>query len=146
LTESTAPLARAVMVHDAAQVAWALQVADGVLTPGLRLPLVSAPGAANWLSPRLFLAMVAQGAAGAAAAHLPVLDCGASPGHALAALRAGCPALVLSATRPAFATLNSAAAEARAILWPRAPDSLNLADLRANDARATARLVEWLRG
>jgi hypothetical protein len=90
--------------------------------------------------------MVAQGAAGTAAAHLPVLDCGASPGHALAALRAGCPALVLCATCPAFAVLAGAAAEARAILWPAAPDSLNLSELRAGDARAAARLRDWLRG
>jgi hypothetical protein len=134
------------MVQDAAEVALALRMAGEALPPGRRLPLISAPGAANWLSPRVFLATVARGAAGAAAAYLPVMDCGASPGHALAALRARCPALVLCGACPAFAVLESAAAEAGAILWPAAPDSLNMAELRTGDARATARLHNWLRG
>ncbi|RKK05677.1 hypothetical protein [Teichococcus wenyumeiae] len=144
--ESSSPLSRAVLVHDAAGMALALAAAREVLPAGLTLPLLSAPGAAHWLSPRLFLAMVAQASGGTTVPFLPVLDCGMAAGHALAALRAGCPALVLSAACPAFPTLASAAAECGAQLWPEAPEALDTAGLRPGDPWAGARLREWLRG
>ncbi|MCG7360955.1 hypothetical protein MHZ93_06795 [Roseomonas sp. ACRSG] len=144
--ESAAPLSRAVLVHDAAGMTMALAAAREALPPGLALPLLSAPGAAHWLSPRLFLAMVAQAHGTAPAPCLPVLDCGMAAGYALAALRAGCPALVLSAACPAFPSLASAAAERGARLWPEAPAALDTAGMRPGDPRAEARLRDWLRG
>ncbi|MBO1077024.1 hypothetical protein [Roseomonas marmotae] len=137
-------LAAALIVHDASQVAQALRVARAVLPLGRVLPLLSAPGAAHWLSPRLFLAMVAEGALGLQAPHLPVLDCGMAAGYALAALRAGCPALILSAGCPAYPALAGAAAEAGARLWGRAPAALDLALLRPGTPRAEAALRGWL--
>jgi hypothetical protein len=139
-------LPRAVVIHDAGQVALALQVAQEVRPPGAGLALLSAPGAALWLSPRLFLATVARGAAEAAAPYLPVLDCGDAAGHALAALRAGCPALVLCPACPAFPALSGAAAEAGAQLWSKAPDSLDMAELRADTPYGAGRLRAWLGG
>lgn len=145
--ESTGTLSRAVLVHDAAGMELALAAAGEMLPAGLTLPLLSAPGAARWLSPHLFLAMVERARAAAATTpYLPVLDCGTAPGHALAALRAGCPALVLDAACPAFPVLAGAAAEAGALLWPRAPEALDTAGLRPGDAWAEARLRDWLRG
>jgi hypothetical protein len=144
--ESAAPLSRAVLVHDAAGMALALAAGREALPAGLTLPLLSAPGAAAWLSPHLFLAMVAEASRTGAPPCLPVLDCGMAAGHALAALRAGCPALVLSAACPAFPTLASAAAERGAQLWPEAPAALDTAGLRPGDPRALARLRDWLRG
>jgi hypothetical protein len=136
------PPSRAVVVHDAAQVRQALEAAEGVLPPGVPLPLLSAPGAAHWLSPALFLAMVARGAEGMTVVPLPVLDCGLAPGHALAALRAGCPALVLRATCPAFPMLAGAAAEAGAILLGEAPGAFDMERHRPGDPR----LRRWLSG
>lgn len=144
--ESAAPLSRALLVHDAAGMAMALAAAREALPPGLILPLLSAPGAAHWLAPRLFLAMVAQASDTTSPPCLPVLDCGMAAGHALAALRAGCPALVLSGACPAFPSLASAAAERGALLWPEAPAAMDTAGLRPGDPRAEARLRAWLRG
>jgi hypothetical protein len=144
--ESTSPLSRAVLVHDAAGMALALSLATKALPEGLTLPLLSAPGAARWLSPRLFLAMVAQASGRSSQTCLPVLDCGTAAGHALAAIRAGCPALVLSAACPAFPTLASVAAEAGTRLWGMAPEAFDMAGTRPGDSRAAARLRDWLRG
>lgn len=144
--ESASPLSRAVVVHDAVGMTMALAAARETLPAGLTLPLLSAPGAAHWLSPRLFLAMVAKARGPAAPSCLPVLDCGMAAGHALAALRAGCPALVLSAACPAFPTLASAAAEQGAQLWSEAPAALDTIGMRPGDPRAEARLRDWLRG
>jgi hypothetical protein len=137
-------MTRGVVIHDSAQVAWAMATAQDVAR-GRVLPLLSAPGAAHWLSPRLFLAIIERGVSAAPdMACLPVLDCGLAAGHALAALRAGCPALVLQAECPAYATLAAAAAEAGALLLPHAPPALDLARLRLDSAYDAGRLLAWL--
>jgi hypothetical protein len=140
LLGDTMPAMRAVVVHDAMQAAAALAMARHVLPSGTLLALLSAPAAALYLSPRLFLAITGPATPGA----LPVLDCGMAPGHALAALRAGCPALVLPATCAGFPALAAAAAEAGALLLPEAPPALDMASLRPGNPRDDARLQAWL--
>ncbi|MEN0074328.1 MAG: hypothetical protein AAGC69_08095, partial [Paracraurococcus sp.] len=78
-------------MHDAAGAALVLHLAgsDGVT-------LLSAPGAAATLGAPWFLAILAAARAAAPGVpHAAVLDCGAAPGLALAALRAGLRDLVL---------------------------------------------------
>jgi hypothetical protein len=130
---------RGVVVHDAVQASAVLSAAAEALPPDMSLALLSAPGAARYLSPRLFLAITGPPLAN----MVPVLDCGRAPGHALAALRAGCPALVL-APCPAFAAVDAAALEAGAWLWPARPPALDMGRLRPGDPRDEARLRAWL--
>jgi hypothetical protein len=126
-------------VEDAA---WVLRLAEG--RPAL---LLSAAGAGGFLGPRGWLAMVAQ--ARAAAPGAPCLDalcCGDAPGHALAALRAGCRLLVLDGACPAFPMVTAAAAEAGARVLPARPPAFDPQgwDLRRPAARH--RLSLWLTG
>lgn len=137
---------RGVVVRAAAEVALALRVAADCRLPG-PLPLVSPPGAAAWLSPPLFLAQITAGQAEAGPAApeaLAVLDCGAAPGHALAALRASVPAVVLDPDLPSFPVLLSAAREVGAALWPAAPPALGLGARRAEHPASADRLRRWL--
>jgi hypothetical protein len=135
---------RAVTVRDAAEVAQALQAATA-LPLRVALPLLSPPAAALWLSPALFLAILARGAAGAPGARWHgVLDCGAAPGHALAALRAGVATLVLDPACPAFARIAAAAAQCGAAVWPARPPALEVARLDRRPQQARAQLIAWL--
>jgi hypothetical protein len=72
------------------------------------------------------------------------LCCGEAPGHALAALRAGCRLLVLEGDCLAFPAVAASAAEIGARLLPARPPALDLAplDLRRNSARIP--LARWL--
>jgi hypothetical protein len=143
--ESALHLLPALRLHDAAQLATAMAVAAPMLPLGRPLPLLSAPDATGWASPDLFLAMVALGMTGCDIPHLPVLDCGDAAGHALGALRAGCPAVVL-AHCPAFPMVAGAAAELGLQLWPAAPPALELLGWAPESAYGTARLRAWLAG
>jgi hypothetical protein len=136
---TTAGPSRAVTIHDAAQAQQARAAAEATLPPGHALWLLSAPGAALALSPRLFLAMAGPDSPRCRS----VLDCGMAAGHALAALRAGCRMLVLTPC-PASAALAGAAAEVGALLLPHRPPSLDMAGLRAGTEYAAARLRAWL--
>ena len=138
--------APALLVHDAAQLAAALVVAAPMLAPDRPLPLVTAPEAAAVLAPDLQLAMLAAGSAGIPVDCIPVVDCGAAPGHALEALRAGAPVVVLSAQCPAWNSVRSVAAEMRALLMPAPPPALDLRGWRASSAFGTGRLRAWLAG
>jgi hypothetical protein len=72
---------------------------------------------------------------------LDVLDCGAAPGHAMAALRVGQLLLVLDPACPAFARVAGAAATLGAHVLAERPPALDLA------ARgAERRLAGWLAG
>lgn len=131
------------VVHSAAEARAALAAAGpaGVV-------LLSAPGAAAWLGPAVFLHLVAQAAAAhPAVPHRAVLDCGDAPGLALAAIRAGLPALVLDPALPAFAAVAAAGAEAGALVLPARPaPALDLAGLDLRRPAARARLARWLAG
>jgi len=129
----------AVVVRSAAEAAAALELAGGT-----RPLLLSAPGAAGALGPRGWRALVARAArAVPGVAFEDALCCGAAPGHALAALRAGCRILVL-ADCPGSAAVAGAAAEAGALLLPARPAALDLAGLDLRKPGGRARLSRWL--
>lgn len=132
---------RSVTVRDSAEAAQLRAMARQWLRPGCRLALLSPPAAAHYLSPGLFLAITGPEDPDC----LPVLDCGAAPGHALAALRAGCPALVLR-PGPAFPAVAGAARDSAALLLPERPPSLEMATLRPDTPRGVALLRSWLIG
>ena len=104
--------------------------------------LLSAEGAAGTLGPLAWLALMDQAADGR-----PVLDalcCADAPGHALAALRAGCRRVVLDGAHPAFAQVSSAATEMGATLLPARPLALDLRGLNLKQAGGRAILATWL--
>ncbi|MCQ4158453.1 hypothetical protein NON00_00735 [Roseomonas sp. GC11] len=86
----------------------------------------------------------------------PVLDCGAAPGLALAALRhaatpapAGAPrlqALVLDPACPAWEQVAAAAARAGLPLWPALPPALDPGPRPIPGPAERARLRHWLAG
>lgn len=124
------PTGRGVLVRDAAQAALALGVARAL---GQRRPLllVSPPGAAAWMGAPLFLAGIA--AAQRLVPEVPaaaVLDCGAAPGLALAALglppEAPLVAVILDPGCPAWGAVASVAAAQGRPLWRATPPCLDL--------------------
>jgi hypothetical protein len=132
----------AVTVHAAAEAALALALAGkrGVV-------LLSAPGAAGFLGPGWFLAIIeAARAEVPGVVHKAVLDCGDAPGQALAALRAGLREVVLQPGCPAFAQVVAAAAEISARVRPVRPESLDLGPLDLARGGARAKLAAWLEG
>ncbi|MBR0655670.1 hypothetical protein [Plastoroseomonas arctica] len=121
----------AVTIYSAAQARAAIDAAGprGVL-------LLSAPAAAGFLGPAWFAAMVV--------GHEPAaLDCGADPGHALAALRFGIKRIILA--EPSDGLL-SCAAEVGADILPERPPSLDLFDWNLGKPQARAALRVWLAG
>lgn len=107
--------------------------------------LLSAPGAAGFLGVAGWRALVARAAELAPGAPLEdALCCGAAPGLALAALRAGCRILVLDGACPAFAMVESAAAEVGARLLPARPPALDLRELDLARPAGQARIAHWL--
>ncbi|WP_111398368.1 hypothetical protein [Humitalea rosea] len=130
----------AILVPDARRAA-AVLVAWARAAPPL---LLSPPGACAWLGPAGWLALIAQARAlcpGVPFGH--ALDCGAAPGHALAALRAGVPILVLAGAHPAYPAVAGAAAEAGAVLLPAPPPAIVIdhLDLRRPAGRARLRVL-----
>lgn len=122
------------VVRSAAEARGAVDVAGR----GLVL-LLSAPGAAGFLGPGAWRALVQ------AAGDAPdALCCGDAAGDALAALRAGCRILVLDHRLPAFATMAAAAAEAGALLLPARPPALDLRELDLGRPGGRAKLADWL--
>jgi fructose/tagatose bisphosphate aldolase len=88
LRRTFAGLARpAIIVHDLAQARAALVAAAALEVP---VALRSAPGAASYLGPAVFRAIIdAARAGGADADVVAVMDCGQDAGRALSALRHG---------------------------------------------------------
>jgi hypothetical protein len=130
----------ALVTRDAAEAAAALRLAGG-----RRVLLLSAPGAGGVLGPLGWQALVARAVAEAPGAEMAdALCCGTAPGHALAALRAGCRILVLDGACPAFGAVAAAAAEAGATLLPARPPALDLRGLDLRKAGGQARLAHWL--
>ncbi|MGG5887300.1 hypothetical protein ACLF3G_09175 [Falsiroseomonas sp. HC035] len=143
MSKGSVRLPPAVLVRSAAEGRAALEVAG----PGGVL-LLSAPGAAGFLGPGAWRALVA--AAGATSGvqdrgDAPnALCCGDAAGDALAGLRAGCRILVLHGALPAFATVSGAAAEVGALLLPSRPPALDLRELDLRRPAARAKLADWL--
>lgn len=112
---------RILCVHSAAEVQ-----AVRALAGDVPLRFLSAAGAAAYLGPNGFRAILGTEWPRA------ILDCGDAPGHALDALRLGCPAVVLAPEVPAFGALSGIAAGQGAALLGTRPPHLDLArvDLR----------------
>ncbi len=127
--------ARAVIIHGGRDVAFALEVAAG-----RPIALLSAPGAAGYLGVAGFLALLAPHGA----LPIAILDAAGAPGHALAALRAGVPRVVLSPAVPAFEPLARLAAEMGAALLPEAPPALDLARVDFTRPQGRVHLARWL--
>ncbi|MES2713924.1 MAG: hypothetical protein V4653_20280 [Pseudomonadota bacterium] len=120
---------RAVTIYSAAQTRAAADAAGdhGVL-------LLSPPAAAGFIGPAWFAQMVA--------GHAPAaLDCGADPGHALAALRFGLKLIILSDPQRG---LLSCAAEVGAKVLPVRPPSLDLFNWALDRTKARDALRAWL--
>ncbi|MGK7862678.1 hypothetical protein [Falsiroseomonas sp. E2-1-a4] len=103
--------------------------------------LLSAPGAAGFLGPGAWRALVAL-----APGYPDALCCGDAAGDALAALRAGCRVLVLEDACPAFAAVAGAAAEVGAVLLPARPAALELDVIDLRRPAGRSRLADWLAG
>ncbi|MBM3580584.1 MAG: hypothetical protein FJX37_01280 [Alphaproteobacteria bacterium] len=113
----TAP---AFVVHDLGQAKAALRAAR---EQGMRLILVSAPGAARTLGPAVWREMMAEAArAEPSAMFEAILDCGSDPGIALGALREGVKAIVLKAPADVFAKVADIARQSGATIYAQRPD------------------------
>ena len=121
-----------------------LDAAAAALAPGLAVTLLSPPGAALSLGASWWRALIAAAShAFPATAAIDLIDCAASPGAALAALRAGSKRLVLAPETPGRAVIVRAAAECGAALFPARPPALTLpAD--PFSPRARALIAAWL--
>ncbi|HEV7266830.1 MAG TPA: hypothetical protein VGN83_18210 [Falsiroseomonas sp.] len=112
---------------------------------GRKLLLLSAHGAGGMLGAAGWRALVARAAAAVPDARFAdALCCGAAPGHALAALRAGCRIVVLDGACPAFPAVAAAASEVGARLLPGRPDALDAQELDLRRPAGQARLAHWL--
>ncbi len=114
--------------------------ARAALSPGREVVLLSTPGAAlhagcGWWRALMELARAEFPETPAA----DILDCADAPGHAMAALRIGQKALVLSPACPAFAAVRGAAATLGAVVLESRPPALDLAE-----RGAARRLDGWL--
>ncbi|TCH99760.1 hypothetical protein EJV46_03560 [Roseococcus sp. SYP-B2431] len=126
---------RAVIVHGAEEVGAALALAGG-----RPLALLSAPGAAGYIGVAGFRAILeAHDALG-----LGILDAADAPGHALAALKAGFAAVVLSPEAPAFGGLRRIAAGLGARLLEAPPPALDLARVDLGKPQGRRHLARWL--
>lgn len=128
----------AITVHSLDHARVALSVAREL---GVEVTLVSAPGAAAYVGAAVFREMI-EAAAGSVpdARFTAVLDCGDDPGLALAALRAGLPAIRLDAGADVRARVTDIAARTGAVLVDSDAAALDLIDV-ADPARACR---EWL--
>jgi hypothetical protein len=132
--------ARAVVTRNAAEAAAALRLAGS-----LPVLLLSAPGAAGSLGATGWRALVeAARRAAPNAMAADALCCGDAPGHALAALRAGCRLLVLEAACPAFPAVRDAAAACGARVLPARPAALDLYGLDLRKPGGRGKLLGWL--
>lgn len=117
-----------------------LAEARAALRPGFPVVLLSAPAAAGYAGCLWWRELIAAArAAHPATPALDILDCGAAPGHAMAALRVGQRLLVLDPACPAYPRVAAAAATLGAHVLPARPPAL---DLGAPGARR--RLAGWL--
>ena len=118
---------QAIIIHSLAHARAAVRAAAA---HGVPVTLFSGPGAAGYAGPEWFRELIA-----AAAAEHPttqvtaVLDCGAAPGHALAALRAGLKTIRIEADPAVGKRIAELAADYGARVAPDAGE--NALDLAA---------------
>ena len=112
-----------------------------VLRAGRPVVLLSGPGAALYAGTGWWLALMAIGRAEYPATQAAdILDCGAAPGRALEALRAGQRAIRLDTSVPAWPTLTSIADRLGAQVFADRPPAIDLGHGEA------WRLDVWLAG
>jgi hypothetical protein len=105
----------AILIHGIGDLRAALEAASGL---GRALTVLSIPGAAGSAGPAWFHALTQAGQAEFPHVALTgVLDCADQPGHALAALRAGCRDLLLHASVPAWPRVQAIAEASAARLY-----------------------------
>jgi hypothetical protein len=130
------------MIAQPSVVVHGLAHARAALRPGYPVVLLSAPAAAGYAGCLWWRELVAAArACHPATPTLDLLDCGAAPGHAMAALRVGQRLLLLDPACPAFPAVVDAAATLGAHVLSARPLAL---DLAARGARR--RLAGWLAG
>jgi len=116
-----------------------LSHATAALRPGFPVVLLSAPAAAGYAGCLWWRELIAAARAlHPATPALDILDCGAAPGHAMAALRVGQRLLILEPC-PAFPAVADAAATWGAHVLAGRPPALDLAE-----RGAMRRLRDWL--
>jgi len=129
---------RAVIVHSLDHARLALAAARAANKP---IVLRSAPGAASYAGAGWFAAMIARAAREfSGVAFTASLDCGADPGHAMAALREGVPLVRLAATKRVRAKIASMAKKSGAALDEDEEAALDL----LNAADPAGALRDWL--
>ncbi len=129
---------RAVIIHSLEHARAALAAAERTGAP---IAVYSAEGAGAYAGAAWFLAVIAAARADhPRAAVEAVLDCGAAPGIALAALRAGCRAIVLRGEPALLRKIAAIAAASSARLDPGPSGALDLR--RCRDPEAV--VADWL--
>ncbi len=132
---------RAVVIHGHAHALAALRAGrQGPGRPSCRLVLLSAPGAAGFLGPAWWAALM-ESLRPEMAAAVDLLDCGSSAGRAMEALRIGLRRLLLSPDCAQHAAVLARAAPLGAEVGPVRPEALDMAE-----RNAARRLPEWLHG
>jgi hypothetical protein len=92
------------------------------LSTGGRAVLLSPPGFALTAGCGFWRALIALGHNEfPGQIEADILDCASAPGHAMAALRAGCKHIVMAPASPAFPAVSSAAAGIGAVVLPERP-------------------------
>jgi len=135
-------LERPTMFSAPAVILHGIDQARAALRPGLPVILLSAPAAAGYAGCGWWRALADLAASEHPdTPHIDILDCGAAPGLAMAALRIGQRHLILAPSSPAFPAVTAAAATEGALVLAEPPPALDLAE-----RSALRRLVPWLRG
>ncbi len=130
-------MSRRIVVHSLADAHAAVKAAAAL---GVPVTLMSAPGAALYVGPLWFKALVREACAAAPEARVTaVLDCADAPGAVLAALRAGLKCVRFSGTGEVRERLAAIAAAEGASLDDDVPADLDLGDER--DAEAACRAI-----
>ena len=116
------------MILHPAVVVHGLEHVRTAMRPGRPVTLLSSPGAARFAGCLWWRGLIEQGRAEfPATAADDVLDCGAAPGRAMAALRVGQRLLLLDPACPAFPAVAAAAAAIGATVLADRPAAFDLA-------------------
>ncbi len=134
------PLPTAIVIHGLGHATAALAAAGELDVP---VTLISAPGAAGYVGPAWFRAVIEQARAAHRDADITaVLDCGDMPGYALAALRDGAPIIRFSGDTAA--KIADIAAQYGALVIAERPEALDLAVVERSRRDLGRACREWL--
>lgn len=130
----------AFIVHNLGDAKRALEIAKRA---GQNVTLLSPPSAASLLGPKVFNEMILAAVAQTGSQKLSinaVIDCGATPGPALRAIRDGCAHIQSSASSDVFAKIKDIAAASGATASNEPIDAIDLGDCNLDDAG----LLAWV--